>query len=130
MSIQGDVQAAFQAAVTLFNNHNISIMQYIDADASVYSISGQLGYHPKHAVRAYFQEEFLDNPNFNPASLTPTVTLNLAKTGATISDTALWTDTHYSAGSPLKILYVFTFVLRPGNPSPTNAWLLSTMWGS
>ena len=85
MPSQQDVQAAFQAALHLFNQNNMSIMQYIDADASVYSMSGQLGYHTKHSVRAYFREQFLDNPQFTPASVTPTVFFNPNNTGATIS---------------------------------------------
>ncbi|HKV53879.1 MAG TPA: hypothetical protein VJN94_04480 [Candidatus Binataceae bacterium] len=123
-----DVQSVFQAAVNAFNDHELTnLMSYMDQEATVYSISGKLAYHPKHAVRAYFKEQFADNPNFQPNTMTPNPQFNPTgdPVSATISDGAIWTDTNHT----YKLNYTFTLVKR-GAGSNTPVWLFSVMWGS
>ena len=128
MSIQQDVQAAFAAAVHSFNNYNLGIlMDYVDAEATVFSVSGGIAYYTKHAVRAYFVQEFVDKPIFTPATYTPIVLVSPTGIGASITDHSTWQD---NKRAKYPMIYAFTFVYRPNNPSPTNNWLLSSMWGS
>jgi hypothetical protein len=131
MSAQTLVQGIFQAAVAEFNAQQLNpLMNYIDAQASVYSVSGQLAYSPKtgtNGVQQYFQREFSYNnkPNFDPNGI-PIPTFNDTNTTALISGSATWTSRHSPGGYPLQ--YVFTFVNRGTVDNPN--WLILTMWGS
>jgi hypothetical protein len=125
------VRNNFQALVTAFNSHIIAnVIPYLDLQASVYSISDRLGYFPRHAVRAYFEEQFKDNPNFQPDHIPPPIQFNptLPVTGAIITDTATWTETRNGVPNNFKIIYTFTLVKR--GTDPNSVWTFTSLWGA
>jgi hypothetical protein len=132
MGAQEAVLKLFANAVKYFNpdprNQNQrnldELFDCIDDEATVYTVSGQVGYHPKSSVQEFFNNEITDNPVFTPNTPYPTPKFNATYTAASMTGDAIWTDENSPEGEP--IIYTFTFVYRPSS----NAWYILTMWGS
>jgi hypothetical protein len=117
---QADLTKFFNEAINAFN-HGQDMTPFLDANATVYSISHQQAYTPQHAAALYLKKQYQDHPKLTGMATSHT-TLNTNGTGATIQGTATWKDDHYPKGE--DVIFCCTFVYK------NNRWLFSTLWAS
>lgn len=123
MGTPAELQTLLTNAIGYFNSHDIqNRMSCMDQEVTVYSLTGHLGYHPKHAVKAYFQQQFQDHPNFT--LLTSSSLFNSGYTGAAVIGKATWKDDNRTE----TIIFSFTFLYK--TVGGVNQWLFSSLWGS
>jgi hypothetical protein len=131
MSNATDVIAVFKAARDAFNEQQFgTLMSYIDQNATIYSITGQVQYAGYEAVEGYFYGQFKETPppKFNPtfySATLPAPVFNTKNTTASMTGWAQWTSVNHVGG--YKLEYIFTFSNRGKGSNP---WLFLTMWGS
>ena len=127
MSDTTDIQGLFQDGVKYFNQGAGSIrklMDLMDPQVTVFSLTGQIAYQGKFLVRLYFLEQFKDSPVFTPGHnppLSAMIQFNAVSNGAGFTDQGTWTDTSHPT---YNIVYTFNFVKRAAE------WRFSSLWGA
>jgi hypothetical protein len=110
----------FTKAVHAFNEH-LDLTQYLDANATVYSVSHKIAHHPRFIANAYLMKQYEDDPSFTLDSFT--VAVNAAGTGAIIQGKTTWTDNNKLGGE--QLIFSCTLV-----HDQAKGWLFSTLWAS
>jgi hypothetical protein len=125
---QADLTALFNTLMQAFNSRDVdTIANNMANNATVYSIKPHQHYSPKHAALAFLQQQFADNPHFEPAG-PANYSLNAAQTGAIITGNAAWVDSENLAGETIQ--YSFTFVYDDLGDGEGLRWLISSVWAS
>ncbi len=111
----------FTEAVNAFNEH-LDLTQYLDANATVYSVNHKIAHHPRFIANAYLMKQYEDDPCFTQTDIL-TVAVNAAGTGAIILGKTTWTDNNNLDGE--QLIFSCTLVY-----DQAKGWLLSTLWAS